>query len=150
MSYCVNPATELGGHIEGQSQVPKPSGSVTVAVSPATECQKSGSNKLPDGTYFIRWHNGAGASAGFTRVGYDDYSNDDTTKGSRKRVADCMEGASGSRVGNTAGYSVTGGNFPATSVTVNSTIANGATDESAICVSDARGFYGNQAPVSVY
>lgn len=109
-------------------------GTVTVETQPGTGC-----NKLPAGAYDINWYSGKG------------YSNHTTWS------RDCMSPLMGTgvKVGaiqvNSAGNSVdpvTGANS-SSKFTITSPFANIGGEEGAVCVSDATGTYGNQAPMTV-
>lgn len=130
-----------GDQVSTRRTLATPVGAVRLKVEAGTGC-----NKLPPGTYDINWYSGKG----YTVNG-----------GNYAWARDCMSPVMGLgvKIGeiavNTAGSSV--GNNTTTNPTVNgwwefkisSPWANVGSEEGAICVSDAAGLYGNQAPVRV-
>lgn len=103
-------------------------GSVTVEVQPASS---PSCNKLPAGFYDINWYSGKG------------YSNHTTWS------RDCMSPLMG--LGEKVGViqvNSSGSSAPAT-FPIASPFKNIHPEEGAVCVSDATGGYGNQAPMTV-
>ena len=108
----------------------KTGSTVTVSTGTATN-----GTKLPANTYSINYYN-----SGPLGPGYEDHATWTT---------DCMTGGPGVALGTvTVG---TAGTITSTSTTFTLPLssADTGTEESAVCISDATGAYGNQAPIQI-
>jgi len=85
--------------------------------------------------YYLRYYNGVGFK---------------TQGGKYVRNIDCMEGASGARIGNTSGYTTSStGGLSITGVALPDGSVNSTGQDSAVCLSTAGGGNGNQVPLHI-